>query len=117
MWVTILTKGVKGEIILIPRISIIPTNLPFQFERLQFPQKVALSVTINKNHRQFLKIVSIHLATPCFSHGQLNVGCSCVSRARNLFIYSNNNKSCNVVYGMYCTKKKTGSLRPETKNN
>lgn len=95
---TIITGGAKGETVLIPRIPIIPTSLPFQFKRLQFPLKVAFSITINKSQGQTLKVAGIHLGTPCFSHGQLYVGCSRVSRARNLYIYAENNKSRNVVY-------------------
>ncbi|CAH0397746.1 unnamed protein product [Chilo suppressalis] len=95
---TILAGGAKGETVLIPRIPIIPTNLPFQFKCLQFPINVAFSITINKSQGQTLKVADIHLGTPCFSHGQLNVGCSRVSGARNLFIYAENKKSRNVVY-------------------
>lgn len=95
---TIITGGAKRETVLIPRIPIIPTNLPFQVNRLQFPLKVAFSITINKSQGQTLKVAGIHLATPCFSHGQLYVGCSRVSRARNLYVYSENKKSRNVVY-------------------
>ncbi|GFU93598.1 ATP-dependent DNA helicase [Trichonephila clavipes] len=37
---TILTGEAKGDNVLIPRILIIPNNLPFNFKRLQFPLKV-----------------------------------------------------------------------------
>ncbi|KAL0867452.1 hypothetical protein ABMA27_008239 [Loxostege sticticalis] len=77
---TILTGTAKGESVLIPRIPIILNHLPFQFKRLQFP------------------IAGIHLATPCFSHGQLYVGCSRVSSAQNLHVLAENTKSYNVVY-------------------
>lgn len=93
---TILTGGAKGETVLIPRIPIIPNNLPFQFKRLQFPLKVAFSITINKSQGQTLKVAGIHLGTPCFSHGQLYVSCSRVSGARNLFVYAENNETRNV---------------------
>ncbi|KAL0902327.1 hypothetical protein ABMA27_000223 [Loxostege sticticalis] len=95
---TILTGGATGETVLIPRIPIIPTNLLFQFKRLQFPLKVAFSITINKSQGQTLKVAGIHLGSPCFSHGQLYVACSRVSKARNLFVYAENNKCQNVVY-------------------
>lgn len=95
---TILTGTAKGESVLIPRIPIIPNNLPFQFKRLQFPIKLAFTMTINKSQGQTLKVAGIHLATPCFSHGQLYVGCSRVSSAQNLHVLAENNKSYNVVY-------------------
>lgn len=95
---TIITGSAKGETVLIPRIPIIPTNLPFQFKRLQFPLKVAFSISINKSQGQTLKVAGIHLGTPCFSHGQLYVGCSRVSTAKNLYIYAEKNKSRNIVY-------------------
>ena len=38
----------KGEEVLIPRIPIIPANLPFQFKRIQFAVGLAFAMTINK---------------------------------------------------------------------
>ncbi|GFX55629.1 uncharacterized protein TNCV_269171 [Trichonephila clavipes] len=70
---TILTGEAKGDNVLIPRIPIIPNNLPFNFKRLQFPLKVAFSITINKSQGQTLKVAGIHLGSPCFSHRQLYV--------------------------------------------
>ncbi|GFV83732.1 uncharacterized protein TNCV_2555201 [Trichonephila clavipes] len=49
---TILTAEAKGDNVLIPRIPIIPNNLPFNFKRLQFPLKVAFSMPINKSQGQ-----------------------------------------------------------------
>lgn len=95
---TILTGAAKGESVLIPRIPIIPHNLPFQFKRLQFPLKLAFAMTINKSQGQTLKVAGIHLGTPCFSHGQLYVACSRVSSARNLYVLAENNRSYNIVY-------------------
>ncbi|GFX26055.1 ATP-dependent DNA helicase [Trichonephila clavipes] len=46
---TILTGEAKEDNVLILRIPIIPNNLPFNFKRLQFPLKVAFSMTINKS--------------------------------------------------------------------
>ncbi|GBM01043.1 hypothetical protein AVEN_192822-1 [Araneus ventricosus] len=45
---TILTGPVEGEHVLIPRIPLIPTDLPFSFQRLQFPLWLAFAITINK---------------------------------------------------------------------
>ena len=44
----ILTGCAKGEETFIPRIPIIPTDLPLTFKRLQLPLKVAFSMSINK---------------------------------------------------------------------
>jgi ATP-dependent DNA helicase PIF1 len=45
---TILNGKFKGEDILLPRIPMIPTDMPFEFERLQFPVRLAFAMTINK---------------------------------------------------------------------
>ncbi|XP_027836590.2 uncharacterized protein LOC114119284 [Aphis gossypii] len=45
---TIIKDNFKGEEVLIPRIPIIPTDLPFQFKRNQFPVRLAFAMTINK---------------------------------------------------------------------
>ena len=52
---TILTRPSEGETVLIPRIPIIPTDLPFQFKRLQFPIRLAFAITINKAQVQSLE--------------------------------------------------------------
>ncbi|CAG9787616.1 unnamed protein product [Diatraea saccharalis] len=95
---TILTAAAKGKSVLIPRIPIIPHNFPFQFKRLQFPLKLAFAMTINKSQGQTLKVASMHLGIPCFTHGQLYVACSPVSNARNLYVLAANNRSYNIVY-------------------
>jgi len=51
----------KGKEVLIPRIPIIPTNLPFQFKRIQFPVKLAFAMTINKLQSQSLQVCGINL--------------------------------------------------------
>ncbi|UYV81485.1 hypothetical protein LAZ67_20001335 [Cordylochernes scorpioides] len=57
----ILTGSFRGEEVLIPRIPIIPNDLPFKFRRLQFPVMVAFSLTINKSQGQTLQVVGVHL--------------------------------------------------------
>ena len=94
----IISGKFKGDSVLIPRIPIIPTDLPFQFKRLQFPLQLAFGITINKAQGQTLKIAGIHLEKQCFSHGQLYVACSRVSSPQNLFIFANNGKTKNIVY-------------------
>lgn len=64
---TILTSAVKGESVIIPRIPIIPTDLPFQFKRVQLPFKLGFAVTINKAQGQTLQVVGVHLEKQWFS--------------------------------------------------
>lgn len=94
----IITGPSKGEEVLIPKIPIVPTNLPFQFRRLQFPIKLGFSMTINKSQGQTLQVTGVHLTLPCFSHGQLYVACSRVSNSKNLYVLAENSKTKNVVY-------------------
>ena len=65
---TILTGPFDGEAVLIPHISKIPTDLPFQFKRLQFPIRLAFAITINNAQGQSLEKCGIDLNTDCFSH-------------------------------------------------
>ncbi|XP_073511472.1 ATP-dependent DNA helicase PIF1-like [Phyllobates terribilis] len=70
---TILTGCATGEDVFIPTIPLIPSDLPFDFKRLQFPIRLAFAMSINKAQGQSLKVVGIDLQSPCFSHGQLYV--------------------------------------------
>ncbi|XP_069195719.1 uncharacterized protein [Procambarus clarkii] len=45
---TILRGSFKGEDVLIPHIPMIPTDMIFQFKRLQFPIRMAFAITNNK---------------------------------------------------------------------
>ncbi|GBL84438.1 hypothetical protein AVEN_117199-1 [Araneus ventricosus] len=83
---TILTAHASGENVFIPRIPIIPSDFPFQFERLQFPVRLSFAMSINKTQGQSLKVVGLELFKPCFSHGQLYVGCSKSWKSRK-FVY------------------------------
>lgn len=95
---TILKGKFEGEEVLIPRIPMIPTDLPFEFKRLQFPIRLAFAMTINKSQGQSLKVCGLNLENQCFSHGQLYVACSRVGRPTALFVLAPDNKTKNVVY-------------------
>lgn len=95
---TILTGKFKGEDVLIPRIPIIPSDMPFDFKRLQFPVRLAFAITINKAQSQSLEVCGINLEFLCFSHGQLYVACSRVGKPTVLFIYVADGKTKNIVY-------------------
>jgi ATP-dependent DNA helicase PIF1 len=45
---TILNGKFKGEDVLMPRIPMIPTDMSFEFKRLQFPVRLAFAMSINK---------------------------------------------------------------------
>ncbi|XP_054708557.1 ATP-dependent DNA helicase PIF1-like [Uloborus diversus] len=45
---TVLTGPAAGTDVLIPRIPIIPSDISFQFKRLQFPVRLSFAITINK---------------------------------------------------------------------
>ena len=76
--VDIMTGPAKGDIVLIPRIPLTPTDteLNIDFTRLQFPIRIAYAMTINKAQGQTLERVGVLLDKPCFSHGQLYVALS-----------------------------------------
>jgi ATP-dependent DNA helicase PIF1 len=71
---TILIGTFKGENVLISRITMIPTDTPFQFQRLQFPIGLALAITINKAQGQSYELCGLDLHTDCFSHACSRVG-------------------------------------------
>ncbi|XP_044574027.1 uncharacterized protein LOC123258219 [Drosophila ananassae] len=77
---TIIEGKYKGEDALIPRIPMIPTDIPFDFKRLKFPVRLDFAMTINKSQGQSLEVCGINLEFPCFAHGQLDVACSRVGK-------------------------------------
>ncbi|KAK1342022.1 hypothetical protein QTO34_016775 [Cnephaeus nilssonii] len=94
---TILTGPFKGEDVLIPCIPMIPTDMPFQFKRLQFPIRLAFAITITKAQGQSLELCGLDLDRDCFSHGQLYVACSRVGKPDNLCICTDNGTTKNIV--------------------
>ncbi|GFX88198.1 ATP-dependent DNA helicase [Trichonephila clavipes] len=95
---TILTGKFKGEDVLLPRIPMIPTDMPLEFKRLQFPVRLAFAMTFNKAQGQSLQVCGLNLENPCFSHGQLYVACSRVGKPSDLFVYAPDGKTRNIVY-------------------
>ena len=83
---------------MIPKITLIPSDYPFNFKRLQFPIRLCFSMTINKSQGQSFKVVGLDLETECFSHGQLYVGFSRARDENQLYILANNGMTRNVVY-------------------
>ena len=116
---TILYGTAKGEDVFIPRIPIIPSDLPFNFKRLQFPVRLCSAMSINKSQGkpckilikinyeiehcflltgQSLKVAGLQLQEPCFAHGQLYVATSRVGSRSGLFVLAPNGKTKNIVY-------------------
>jgi ATP-dependent DNA helicase PIF1 len=94
---TILNGIFKGEDILWPHIPMIPTDVSFEFKRLQFPVRLAFVLTIKKTQGHRYKC-GLNLENKCFSHGLLYVACSRVGKASDLFVYTPKGKTQNVVF-------------------
>ena len=73
-------------ILRIPLASSSTADLPFDFQRTQFPLRLAFAMTINKAQGQTLKHVGLCLTEPVFTHGQLYVAVSHVTDGANLRI-------------------------------
>lgn len=94
-----------GNIILVPRITVAPSDVQSEFtfsmQRRQFPVRLAFAMTINKSQGQSLKYVGIDLRTPVFTHGQLYVALSRATSGRRIKILLPEDadfKTLNVVY-------------------
>ncbi|GFW17795.1 ATP-dependent DNA helicase [Trichonephila clavipes] len=97
---TILIGKFQDEVVLLPRIPMIPSDSPIPFKRLQFPIRLAFAMTINKSQGQTMKICGLNLENPCLSHGQLYVACSRVEKPSNLFVYTPQGLTENIVHLM-----------------
>jgi len=90
-----------GNIINILRITTTTNRLkwPFTLQRRQFPLELAFAMTINKAQGHTMKIVSIFLPEPIFTHGQLYVALSRATRVNDVFVFCPNGRTMtNVVY-------------------
>ncbi len=97
----------SGSRVLIPRITLTPsdTEFPFTLKRRQFPVRPAFSMTINKSQGQTLDHVGLYLPEPVFSHGQLYVALSRARAFSHITVLTN------------CpTTNETGQIQYKTKN-
>ena len=92
----------KGKHVLIPRITIAPsdTELPFTLKRRQFPIRPCFAMSTNKAQGQTLDFVGIYLPDHVFTHGQLYVALSRVRNPKSIAVHLNNHDGYtkNIVY-------------------
>ena len=77
-----------GRTLLIPRITLSPSDntFPFTLRRRQFPVRPCFAMTVNKSQGQSLHRVGIFCSRDFFSHGQFYVAASRVGRSSRLRI-------------------------------
>ncbi|KAL8592655.1 hypothetical protein ACOMHN_037596 [Nucella lapillus] len=61
---TIMKGKHKGEDVFIPRIPLIPSDVPLSFKRLQLPLKLSFAMSINKSQGQFGSPRRLYMLTP-----------------------------------------------------
>ena len=86
---------------LLPRITLSPTKgtLPLDWQCRQFPIRPAFAITINKSQGKSIARVGVDLRDSVFTHGQLYVAASCITRPNNIrFCVPLSCKTCNEVY-------------------
>ena len=92
-----------GEVIMIPRISMIPTMSPeltISFRRIQFPVRLAFALSINKAQGQSVHYIGINLRAPVFSHGQLYVALSRATCSGNVKLLLQDESEDSVTYNV-----------------
>ncbi|KAF0768216.1 ATP-dependent DNA helicase PIF1-like [Aphis craccivora] len=86
----VITGCARRNIVIIPRITLIQTDYPFEFKITRFPLNVCFAMTINKSKGQSLIMAGIVLREECFSHGQFYFACFRVSSASSAEAFKRN---------------------------
>ena len=82
------TDCARGEDVFIPKLQIVPRNVPFQFWWLQFLLHLAFAKSINKAYRQSLRVSDIHLEVNCFlTDNYMHMQCITETEIRTKHIY------------------------------
>ena len=101
----ILIEYREGDIVLIPCITLTPTdsvNLPVKIYKTQFPISICFARAINKSQGQSLSHVGLILSKSVFSHGQLYVVVSRVTRrGLKILICDNENITYTSTYNVF----------------
>jgi ATP-dependent DNA helicase PIF1 len=85
----LMTGPFRGRQIMLPRVKLhhkgsLKSGLSFY--RYQFPVTPAYAMSINKAQGQTFSRVGVYLSTDVFSHGQLYIALSQVSKVENLLV-------------------------------
>ena len=84
---TIETGTFAGSVVCIPKIKLFSAETDaLEFQRIQFPIRLAFAMTINKAQGQTLDRAGLYLPKPVFSHGQLYVALSRVRQKESIKI-------------------------------
>ena len=91
----IITGTHVGDKVYIPRIIMSPTESawPFLLKRRQYPISVCFAMTINKSQGQSLNKVGLYLPKQVFTHGQLYVAFSRVTKREGLRVMVDDEES------------------------
>ena len=101
------TGSNKGNRVLIPRITLTPSDafMPFKLRKGQFPIRISFAMTINKSQGKTFDQLGLLLPQPVFSHGQLYVALSRVRSATSVKVKvitkelsTKANKTRNIVF-------------------
>ncbi|KAF0766734.1 ATP-dependent DNA helicase PIF1-like [Aphis craccivora] len=81
----VITGCIRRGIFIIPRITLIQTDYPFEFNNTISTQNLLCYMTINNSKGQSLSMAGIGLREECFSHGQFYIAFFRVSCASSLY--------------------------------
>ena len=102
---TIETGAFAGSVVCIPKIKLFSAETDaMQFQRIQFPIRLAFAMTINIAQGQTLDRAGLYLPKPVFSHGQLYVALSRVRQKESIKILIGKSSSIPAQYAKNHTR-------------